>query len=74
MQKLRRTLYADDVGMVSRSSQGLETFMWIILTACAAFGVAVSEARTEVMCLRTTGGGRLSLAIHADKQTIEFVY
>ena len=71
-------LYADDAGIVSRSSQGLERMMTVIVTACSAFGLMVSEAKTEIMCLRTKGGGKVSLTINAAgqvyKQTIEFVY
>ena len=44
-------LYADDAGIVSRSPEGLEKMMTAIVTACAAFGLTVSEAKTEIMCL-----------------------
>ena len=50
----------------------------MIVTACSAFGLTVSEAKTEIMCLQTKGGGKVSFAINAagqvNKQTIEFVY
>ena len=29
--------------------------MDVIATVCAAFGLTVSEAKTEIMCLRTRG-------------------
>ena len=29
--------------------------MGVIAVVCAAFGLTVSEARTEIMCLRTNG-------------------
>ena len=29
--------------------------MGMIVIVCATFGLAVSEARTEIMCLRTRG-------------------
>ena len=71
-------LYADDAGIVSRLSEGLERMMTVIVTACSAFGITVSEAKTEVMCLQTKGGGEASFTINAagqvHKQTIEFVY
>ena len=71
-------LYADDAGIVSRSSEGLGKMMTMIVTACSAFGLMASEAKTEAVCLQTKGGGKMSFAINAAgqvyKQTIEFVY
>ena len=71
-------LYADDAGIISRSSEGLERMMTVIVTACSAFGLTVSEAKTEIMCLQTKGEGKVSFTINAAgqvyKQTIEFVY
>ena len=50
-------LYADDAGIVSRSPEGLEKVMTVIVTACAAFGLTVSEAKTEIWaCKRKVGG------------------
>ena len=52
--------------------------MTVMLTACSAFELTVSEAKTEIMCLQTKGGGKVSFTIDAagqvHKQTIEFVY
>ena len=53
--------------------------MTVTVTACSAFGLTVSEAKTELMCLQTEGGGKVSFTINAAgqvlyKQTIEFVY
>ena len=45
-QTLWGMLYADDAGSVSRSPEGLEKMMTVIVTACAAFGLTVSEAKT----------------------------
>ena len=49
-----------------------------IVTACSSFGLTVSEAKTEIMCLETKRGGKVSFTINAAgqvyKQTIEFVY
>ena len=71
-------LYADDADIVSRSSDGLERMMTVIVTACSSFGHTVSEAKTHIMCLKTKGGGKLSFTINAAgqvyKQTIQFVY
>ena len=71
-------LYADDAGIVSRSSGGLERVVTVIVTACSAFGLTVSEAKTEIMCVQTKGGGKVSFTTNAAGQvyiqTIEFVY
>ena len=52
--------------------------MTVIVTACAAFGLMVSEAKTEIMCLQTKGGGHAPFTVTAAgqvyKQTVEFVY
>ena len=68
-------LYADDSGIASRSPEGLEKMMTVILTACAAFGLSVSEAKTEIMWLQTTGGGHVPFTVVAAgqvyKQTVE---
>ena len=53
-------LYADDAGIVPRSSQGLERMMTVIVTACSSFGLTVSEAKAEIMCLQSKGGGKVS--------------
>ena len=55
-QTLWGMLYADDAGIVSQSPKGLGK-MTVIVTACAAVGLTVSEAKTEMMCLQTKGGG-----------------
>ena len=44
-------LYADDAGVVSQSPEQLRKMMGVIVAVCAAFGLTVSEAKTEVMCL-----------------------
>ena len=48
-------LYADDVGVVSQSPEQLIKMMGVIVVVCAAFGLTVSEAKTEIMCLRAKG-------------------
>ena len=51
--------------------------MGVIVVVCAAFGLTVSEAKTEIMCLRAKGMPE-STAIEAAgqmyNQTNEFVY
>ena len=51
VQRLWGMLFADDAGIVSRSSEGLERMMTVIVTACSAFGLMVFEAKTEIMGL-----------------------
>ena len=58
-------IYADDLGMVSRSSEGLEGMMTAVMTACSAFGLTVSVVKTEILCLQTKDGGKVSFAIDA---------
>ena len=48
-------LYAEDVGVVSQSPEQLRKIMGVIAVECTAFGLTVSEAKTEIMCLRTMG-------------------
>ena len=52
--------------------------MPVIVIACSVFGLTVSGAKTEIMCLQTKGGGKVSFTISAAgqvyKQSIEFVY
>ena len=71
-------LYSDNAGIVSRRPEGLEMMMTVIVTACSAFGLAVSEAKPDVTCLQTEGGEKVSFTINASgqvyKRTIEFVY
>ena len=71
VQILWGLLYADDAGNVSRSSDGLEIMMSVIVTACSAFGLSVSEAKTEIMCLLTERGGKVSFTINAAGQVFK---
>ena len=77
VRRLWGMLYAGDAGIASRSSEGLERMMTVIVTACSAFGLTVSEAKTEIMWLETKDGGKVSFTTNAAgqiyKQTIEFV-
>ena len=57
-------LYADGAGIVSRSLVGLERMMAVILTACSASGLTISEAKTKIMCLQTEHGGKVSVVCH----------
>ena len=71
-------LCADDAVIVSRSPEGMEKMTTSIVTACAAFGLTVSEAKTEIMCPQTEGRGNVPFTVTAagqvHKQTVECVY
>ena len=48
-------LYADDAGVVLQSPEQLRKMMGVTVVVCAAFVLAVSEAKTKIMFLRTKG-------------------
>ena len=73
-------LYADDAGVVSQSPQQLGKMAEMIVVVCAAFGLTVSETKTEIMCLREEGMPestpmfKVEAAGQVYNQTNEFVY
>ena len=73
-------LYADDAGVISQSPEQLRKMMGVIVVVCAAFGLTVSEAKTEIMCLRakempeSTATFSVEVAGQVYNQTNEFVY
>ena len=52
---LRGMLYADDAEVVLQSPEKPRKTMGVIVVVCAAFGLTVSKAKTEIMCLCTKG-------------------
>ena len=54
--------------------------MVVIVTVCAAFGVTVSKAKTEIMCLHTRGMSDATATFSVEaagqvyKQTHDFIY
>ena len=46
-------LYPDDVGVISQSPEQPKKMMEVIVIVCMAFGLTVSKAKTEIVCLRT---------------------
>ena len=48
-------LCADDAGVVSQSPEQPRKTMGGIVVVCVAFGLAVSEAKNGIMCLRAMG-------------------
>ena len=73
-------LYANDAGVVSQSPEQLRKMMGVIVVVCAAFGLTVSEAKTEIIRLRTKGmlESTATFSVEAAgqvyNQTKEFVY
>ena len=73
-------LYADGSGVVSQSPEHLRKMMGVIVVVCVAFGLTVSEAKTEIMCVRAkempepTATFSVEAAGHVYNQTNEFVY
>ena len=45
-------LYADDAAVVSRSPEGLARMMSVVVQVCGAFGLMVSEKKTETLLMR----------------------
>ena len=74
-------LYADDAGVVSQSPEQLRKTMGVIVAVCAAFGLTVSEAKTEIkICLRAKGMPESTAIFSVEaagqvyNQTNEFIY
>ena len=59
--------YADDAGIVSRSRNSLAK-MADIVAVCASFGLTVSLAKTETMCLMTKRMDRVTFVTEAAGQ------
>ena len=73
-------LYADDDGVVSQSPEQLRNMMGVIVVVCAAFGLTVSDAKTEIMCLSAKGMPESTATFSVEaagqvyNQTNEFIY
>ena len=73
-------LYVDDVRVASQSPEQLKKMMEVIVVVCAAFGLTVSEAKTEIMCLHVKGMPESTATFSVEaagqvyNQTNEFVY
>ena len=73
-------LYADDAWIVSQSPEQLRKMVGVIVVVCAVFSLTVSEAKTEIMCLRakgipeSTATFSVEVAGQVYSQTNEFVY
>ena len=62
-------LYADEAGIVSRSSKDLQRVTPAIATACSGLGLTFSEGELETMSLQSKGCGQMSFAI---KQPVRY--
>ena len=73
-------LYGDDAGVVLQSSEQLRKMMGAIVVVCTAFGLTISAAKTEIMCLRAKGMPEFAAIFSVEaagqmyNQTNEFVY
>ena len=73
-------IYADDAGVVSQSPEQLRKMMGAIVVVCATFGLIISEAKTEIMCLRTKGMSESTVTFSVEtagqvyNQANEFIY
>ena len=73
-------LYADDTGVISQSPEQVRKMMGVIVVVCVAFGLAVSEANSEIMRLRTKGVPESTAIFSVEaagqvyNQTNKFVY
>ena len=70
-------LFADDACIVSRSPRGLELMMAVIVKVCGAFGLTISEKKTETMQMPIPHG-LAQITINAAgqhyRQTASFIY
>ena len=73
-------LYANGAGVVLQSPEQLREMMGVIVVVCVALGLTVSEAKTEIMCLRAKGVPESTATFSVEaagqvcNQTNEFVY
>ena len=71
-------LYAHDACIVSRSSRGFELMMTVLVDVFGAFGLTISENKTETMCVPTPYTPATSIVFNRSgvqySQTISFVY
>ena len=68
-------LYADDACIVSRSPRGLERIMVVFVEVFGAFGVTISESKTETMCMPSTRAPRNADSLRQQyRQTLSFTY
>ena len=52
---LESMLYTDETRVVPQPPEQLRKMVGVIVVVCAAVGLTVTEAKTEIVCLRTNG-------------------
>ena len=79
-KSLSGMVYANDAGVVSQLPEQLRKMMDVMVVVCTAFGLTVSAAETEIICLRTkrmpesTAFFSVEAVGQVYHQTNEFVY
>ena len=82
LEYVRRTiwgmLYADDACIVSRSPRGLGRMMAVFVEVFGAFGLTISESKTETMCMPIPRASATKIVFNATgqqyRQTTSFTY
>ena len=71
-------LYADDACIVSRSPRGLGRMMAVFVKVFGAFGLTISESKTETMCMPIPRAPATKIVFNATgqqyRQTTSFTY
>ena len=71
-------LYADDACIVSRSTRGLGRMMVVFVEVFGAFGLTISESKTETMCMPIPRAPATKIVFNATRQqyrqTTSFTY
>ena len=71
-------LYADDACIVSRSTRGLGRMMAVLVEVFGAFGLTISESKTETMCMPIPHAPATKIVFNATgqqyRQTTSFTY
>ena len=71
-------LYADDACIVSRSPRGLGRMMVVFVEVFGAFGLTISESKTETMCMPIPRAPATKMVFNATgqqyRQTTSFTY
>ena len=71
-------LYADDACIVSRSTRGLGRMMAVFVEVFVAFGLTISESKTETMCMPIPRAPATKIVFNATgqqyRQTTSFTY
>ena len=71
-------LYADDACIVSRSPRGLGRMMAVFVEVFGAFGLTISESKTETMCMPMPRAPATKIVFNATgqqyRQTTSFTY